>query len=179
MASALAAPSAIIDLGNESEMSAAAGSSPSSSGSGGTSLDASSGDLKEDVREALDSVESMGTFASFGTLEDFIDPQVYVDGQPISLPLSENDAQRIIQSSHRAPFGKGSETIVDTSVRNTWEINRENFQLRNPEWLGYMHDILKRVIEELGISSGPKTIKAELYKMLLYEKGAMFKPHTE
>jgi hypothetical protein len=176
---ASASSSATVDLRSEPDTSEETASSPAPSGSEGTSLDASSGDLKEDIWQCLHDVRSPGTFASFGTLEDFIDPQVYVDGQPISLPLSEDDAQRIIKASHRAPFGKGSETIVDLSVRNTWEINRGNFQLRNPEWQSYMRDMLGRVTEELGISHGPDSVRAELYKMLLYEKGAMFKPHTE
>jgi hypothetical protein len=179
MASARAATLAIADLVNKPDTGDKAGGSPAPSSSEGSSLDESSGDLKMDVCECLDSVESLGTFASFSPLEGFIDPQVYIDGQPISLPLSEDDAQRIIQASHKAPFGKGSETIVDTSVRNTWEINHENFQLRNPEWQNYLRGILNRAAEELGISSGSGTVMAELYKMLLYEKGAMFKPHTE
>src|SRR5438034_4044476 len=169
MASARAATMAVADLINEPDTSDKAGGSPAPSSFEGSSLGELSGDLKTDVRECLDSVESLGTFASFGALEGFIDPQVSIDGYPISLPLSEDDAQRIIKASHKAPFGKGTETIVDTSVRNTWEINSENFQLQNPEWLHYLRSILKRAAEELGVSSGSATVKAELYKMLLYE----------
>src|SRR6266480_1595774 len=150
---------ATIDLRSESDTTEEAGSSPSSSGS---SLQPLSGHLKQDLRQCLDCVESSGTFASFGTMEYFIDPQIYLDGRRISLPLSEHDSQRIIQASHKAPFGKGSKTIVDTSVRNTWEINRDNFQMRNPDWNKYMHVILVRGAEELGISSGPQIIGAHL-----------------
>jgi hypothetical protein len=179
MASAEHATPVVVDQDNGPDMSEEAGSSPASSSSEDSSLNALSGDLKTDVRECLDHVESLGTFASFGTLEGFIDPHVYIDGRPISLPLSDDDAQRIIQASHKAPFGRGSETIVDASVRNTWEINCENFQLRNPGWQSYLNGILKKATEELGINPEWGSVKAELYKMLLYETGAMFKPHTE
>lgn len=181
MASGRASTPVLVDLENEPDESVQAGSSPTSSCSGNSILSIP-GDLKTNVQDCLDDVESLGDFASFGTLERFIDPQIHIDGQPISLPLSEHDAQRIIQASHKAPFGKGSDTVIDPSVRNTWEIDRRDFQLRNPEWENYLHDILKRAAKELGVDPGigsGRGIYAELYKMLLYEKGAMFKAHTE
>jgi hypothetical protein len=179
MTSVPAAATVAVDLGSPSDSNKEVGSSPTSSASEDSILAELSGNLKDDLLHSLEEVQSSRTFASFGVLEDFIDPGIHIDGQTLSLPLSECGAQHIIQASHKAPFGKGSETIVDTSVRNTWEINRENFQLQNRKWGNYMRDILWRVTDELELSDGPETIRAELYKMLLYEKGAMFKPHTE
>jgi hypothetical protein len=133
-----------------------------------------SGDVRLDIGKSLDRVEAAGSYATFGQLDYFTDPEVYVGGKRISTPLSENDAQRIIRASHQAPFGKGSETIVDTSVRKTWELNGKDFELRNPAWKSYLDDVLQRVTMQLGLVSNRGTVKAELYKMLLYEKGAMF-----
>ena len=82
----------------------------------------------------------------------------------------------LIAQSHQAPYGKGSETIVDTAVRNTWELNPEQFQIRSPHWGPFLGNLLKQVAQGLGINA---PISAELYKMLIYEKGAMFKAHTE
>ncbi len=137
------------------------------------------GDVKTDLLDCLDSIQSSGTFASFGPLPDFSDPKVTIGDHTIPLPLAEEDARFIIQASHKAPFGKGTETLVDTSVRNTWEIDRKDFQLQNPEWQVCLRSIIGEVAEALGIDDGGHCIQAELYKMLLYEKGAMFKPHTE
>ncbi|RYO81367.1 hypothetical protein DL762_007146 [Monosporascus cannonballus] len=131
--------------------------------------------LKRRLRDVLDSITSRADFVTL--LADKADPDIFVEGVgPISLPLSEVQAKELITKSHQAPFGKGSETVVDTSVRNTWEINPEQFQIRSPQWKGFLDNLLRKVARGLGISS---PISAELYKMLLYEKGAMFKAHTE
>lgn len=75
---------------------------------------------------------------------------------------------------------KAEETIIDTSVRKTWELNSDQFELRNPQWTSYINDITARAISELGfISNNVDAVQAELYKLLIYEKGAMFKLHKE
>ncbi|RYP56457.1 hypothetical protein DL771_011776 [Monosporascus sp. 5C6A] len=131
--------------------------------------------LRRRLRDGLDSITTQADFVTL--VADKADPDIFVEGVgPISLPLSEVQAKQLIAKSHQAPFGKGSETIVDTSVRNTWEINPEQFQIRSPQWKGFLDNVLRKVARGLGISS---PISAELYKMLLYEKGAMFKAHTE
>jgi hypothetical protein len=72
------------------------------------------------------------------------------------------------------------ETIVDTSIRKTWELNTDQFQLQSPQWTDYMNQITARAISELGfIKNNGEAVKAELYKLLIYEKGAMFKVHKE
>jgi hypothetical protein len=82
----------------------------------------------------------------------------------------------MIDKAHHAPYGKGSETLVDTAVRNTWELNPDQFEFGNPEWDKYIEEACACVARDLGVDS---PVSAELYKMLIYEKGAMFKPHTE
>jgi hypothetical protein len=137
-------------------------------------------DLRTDLFDALEDISHAGTFASSNYLDSFIDPIICVDdGIPITLPLSELDARALIKAAHQAPFGKGQETIVDTSVRNTWELNPEQFALRNPLWQQYLDGIVATAAESLGIENGAEIVQAELYKMLLYEKGAMFKAHKE
>ena len=37
--------------------------------------------------------------------------------QEIATPLGSRDASKLIEAAHQAPFGRGEETIVDTSVR--------------------------------------------------------------
>ena len=38
---------------------------------------------------------------------------------------------------------------------------------------------MKTVAQEVRVAGGPDGVRAELYKMLLYEDGAMFKPRKE
>lgn len=133
-------------------------------------------DLQSDLLEALDNIDASGSFASFGTLNPTY-PDIFVhDVGPITRPLDEPQARRLIEKSRLAPYGKGSDTIVDTSVRDTWELNPEQFELRNPKWGPFVQHICARVAGDLGVNS---PFSAHLYKMLLYGKGAMFKPHTE
>lgn len=152
--------------------------------SGGVSLvSGSDTDLRtrhaKNLCEALDAIQSSGSFATSGSLDTAVDPQIHVDGVGhVKLPLSEQDARSLVQACHQAPFGKGSETIIDTSVRNTLELNPNQFQIQNPAWAGVLDGLIGRVSEELGLVDSAN-VEAQLYKMLLYEKGAMFKAHKD
>ncbi|KAF2096312.1 hypothetical protein NA57DRAFT_42075, partial [Rhizodiscina lignyota] len=108
-----------------------------------------------------------------------VDPQIHVPGiGPLQSPLAENQALELIDQCHQAPFGKGSETIVDVSVRRTWEMNPDEFEIQNPAWTErVIPSIVENACKKMGISSA--RVDAELYKMLLYEKGAMFKAHQD
>lgn len=137
--------------------------------------------LKAGFLDALDSIQSSGMFAAFEQLDGFVDPEIFVPGiGSIPLPLQEQTARSLIQTCHQAPFGKGEQTVYDTSVRNTWELDANQFELRNPAWAKYIKQITRSALKELGFDEDDIFgIRAELYKLLLYEKGAMFKPHKE
>ncbi|KAK4680502.1 hypothetical protein QC764_214040 [Podospora pseudoanserina] len=90
--------------------------------------------------------------------------------------LSQSQAGKLIKCARQAPYGKGNETLVDTTVRNTRELGPTKFEPRNTEWPGYFNDTCTEIGKELGIDA---PIRAELYKMLIYEKGALVKPHTD
>ena len=96
----------------------------------------------------------------------------------IAFPLLEIPAKAIIDVCHRAPFGKGSQTKIDESVRKTWELNPDQFALSKPLWPVIVDKVTEKAKRELGCP--PQTIvKANLYKLLLYEEGALFKPHKD
>lgn len=97
----------------------------------------------------------------------------------ISLPLCEQGTTKLRQACHQAPFGKGRETIVDTSVRNTWELNANQFELRIESRQAIVDRILRDVAKGLRVAGGCTGIRAELYKLLLYDEGAFFDSHTE
>ncbi|KAL8731000.1 MAG: hypothetical protein Q9166_003651 [cf. Caloplaca sp. 2 TL-2023] len=137
-------------------------------------------DFIYDLRHLISEVHASGSFADFGIIDSFVNPGIFID--PIGivrLPLSVEDAQALAQISHKAPFGKGNEKLVDESVRKTWQIDAANVRILNKDWQLCLDRILERVAEGLGIAGRPSSIRAELYKMLLYEKGAMFKPHQD
>ncbi len=136
---------------------------------------------KESLLSALEVLKSDSSFANISGINNFRDPGLIVDDKgPISLPLTRSDAHRIIAASHQAPFGRYAETIVDTSVRQTWEINSDQFRFHDHgAWQQLLSMLLPAVCDMLGISEELPNISAQLYKVLLYEKGALFKPHKE
>ncbi len=103
-------------------------------------------------------------------------PSISINHAPdiLGLPIDEFHAKSIIAVSTRAPFGKGEETIVDTSVRCTWQLNPTQFTIGNAQWEIRLQALLKSVKTGLGFTSNQK-ITCELYKLLLYEPGGFFK----
>lgn len=133
--------------------------------------------LKNEILNCLQNLKGSGKFATVGTLP-FTLPGLCIDEkEEISFPLSENEAQKLIRFAQQAPFGKGSETIIDTSVRNTWEIDTQHISFRNPNWENHLGIILEKVKEDLGLKN--YSVKANLYKMLIYEEGGFFLPHKD
>jgi hypothetical protein len=134
-------------------------------------------ELRADLYECLTNIQSNGSFALFEQLPNPPNPGLCLkNGGSIGLPLTERDAQVIVAASHAAPFGKGEETLVDDSVRKTWELSASEFEIRNSAWGAFLEGIVEKVGKGLGVGKG---VRAELYKMLLYDEGAMFKPHQE
>lgn len=77
------------------------------------------------LQRVLDeAVESKGSFAFQKSYQDFPNPCLSVEGLgQIGLPLSSRDAKALITECSQAPFGQGTKTIVDTTVRKTWQLD--------------------------------------------------------
>ncbi|KAK0724019.1 hypothetical protein B0T21DRAFT_395412 [Apiosordaria backusii] len=126
--------------------------------------------------EALQGIKAVGSFAAFTKIPETSIKPILVHGVGhIAHPLQEVTARQLIEKARQAPYGKGSETFVDTSVRNTWELDAAQLDL-NPQWGSTIDTACTWVAQQLGITA---PVTAELYKMLIYEKGAMFKAHTD
>ena len=139
-------------------------------------------DLKERVLELLEDVgeHSEGSFATSGPIVNPPTPGIFVHGfGKLGLPLPERDAVALSKICKQSPFGKGSKTFVDESVRKSWELDPSQFEVRNPAWHECVAETLKKVGKELGLLSELSSMRAELYKMLLYERGAFFDKHRE
>ncbi|KAK0716561.1 hypothetical protein B0T21DRAFT_425871 [Apiosordaria backusii] len=132
---------------------------------------------KKDILSAYRKIESKGTFASSKALRQPPPAGLFIDGLgDVTMPLSETQARDVKARCRQAPYGKSSDTIVDTTVRNTWELDASQFSFRDPKWGHYIQALVQEVAKSMGVVG---TIKAEIYKMLVYEEGAMFKPHTD
>ncbi|MBK7636047.1 MAG: hypothetical protein IPJ13_18550 [Saprospiraceae bacterium] len=95
----------------------------------------------------------------------------------LAYPINELQARALISIAHKAPFGKGHDTILDPSVRSAWEIDASQLKFEGQDWPELMDSILKNVQNNLGIED--YTIEAQIYKLLIYEKGDFFLTHKD
>ena len=127
------------------------------------------------IVDTLNSVTIPGSFASGGPFQ-FSAPALKIIGVEgyVGVPVCDCQAKAIKAVCAQAPFGRGQETIVDTTVRNTWELDPSQFTITNPQWSSQLENLATVVKKELGCD--PKlSVKCELYKFLLYEQGSFFK----
>ncbi|KAJ0157967.1 hypothetical protein HZ326_0583 [Fusarium oxysporum f. sp. albedinis] len=96
--------------------------------------------------------------------------------RPIRLTLKEDDAQAIKSVCQQAPFDHRNRTVVDTSVRNTWELDASNFNLVNKNWF---EDFSSRILRYTARGLGLFELRADPHKLLLYEPGSFFQPHKD
>ena len=133
--------------------------------------------FKQQLLNNLEKIASTGTFVSTG-VENFCFPEMkikYVD--EIVFPLNKIQLQEIIKVANKAPFGKGSETILDENVRNCWEIDASEIMFEGNNWSKTLEKIIHQIQPDLGIEG--KKIEAHLYKLLIYEEGNFFLPHKD
>lgn len=132
---------------------------------------------QDELREVLDSSfsASPGTFASMTSYTTPPNPAISVTGfGTVGLPLSATEASRLRTVCNRAPFGKGERTVVDTDVRDTWELEPEKVKFENPDWDGWLKGtVVSKVCADLGVPANAMP-RLEFYKLLLYETGSQY-----
>ena len=129
------------------------------------------------IFETLKTIQGNGSFETSG-IEKLILPGLYIKGVgEIGFPISPMQVREIIKISKKAPFGKGGQTITDTTVRSAWELNADLLSFHNEDWKGFMEKIAGKVKTGLGIEDNAVTLS--LYKLLIYEEGDFFLPHKD
>lgn len=126
------------------------------------------------IADTLQSIKRAGSYATGGVCSMPL-PSLSVRGMSdhiLGLPLGIAQAKDIIEIATQAPFGRGEETVVDVSVRCTWQLEPDRFVIGNPNWSNQLDTLVTHIQEDLGCGSG---ISVELYKLLLYEPGGFFK----
>ena len=129
------------------------------------------------LEELLRSIDRPGDFCAHGRL--FVPmPRLEVDGAGLlSFPVPEAQVRALIDAAERAPYGKGPDTVVDTSVRDCWQIDATRVRLSGKAWPDTLAKILDAAAAGLGCPSG--RLDAQLYKLLVYETGGFFSPHRD
>ncbi len=84
-------------------------------------------ELKSELLEIIQAVPNVGFFAvaGKGELAPLTLTYILVKGvaKPIILPIgiSQEDAQLLVAVGQQAPYGRGMDTVVDTTVRLAWQ----------------------------------------------------------
>lgn len=132
--------------------------------------------ITTDLADVLGQARRPGDFYVAGSNELLV-PALSVDGVgPIALPLLPAQAAQLVAVAERAPYGRGAETIVDTAVRNSWQIAPDHVHIAGRHWPRTLEAILAKAAEGLGVAD---PIEAEFYKLLIYETGSFFVSHRD
>ncbi len=132
--------------------------------------------ITDQLFNALQNVQRPGNFYATGRLEVF-PPHLEVENVGrIALPLLPLQAEQLVAVAEHAPYGRGQETIVDTQVRRTWQIDANRVTLGGKHWQNDLDAIVNRAVTGLGVSG---EVRAELYKLLVYDAGSFFISHRD
>ena len=128
------------------------------------------------LAEILHTVQRPGDFYTTGTLDIFA-PRLEVAGVgSIALPLLPVQAQQLIAVAEQAPYGRGEATLVDTTVRRTWQIDPARVQISGQHWEQTLADLVARATTGLGVT---EPVMADFYKLLVYDTGSFFVNHRD
>jgi hypothetical protein len=129
---------------------------------------------RERLARVLDGSSAPGAFSAQMSVPAR-DVRLTVAGAgPISFPVKAPQAKRMIASARPARFGRGEQTLLDLSVRDTWEITPDQVTLTGLDW----DAILTEVRDELGLPARAR-LRAEPHALLVYGKGQFFLPHQD
>ena len=129
------------------------------------------------LEELLHAIERPGDFHAHGRIFAPM-PRLEVDDVGVlSFPVPELQARALIEVAERAPYGKGTDTLVDRAVRDCWQIDAARIRIGGGGWPDTFRGILEAVTAGLGCPTG--SVTAEPYKLLIYESGGFFAAHRD
>ena len=127
------------------------------------------------LEKLLGEIDRPGDYCTHGSLYVPM-PLLQVEGVgAISFPVPAVQAEALVAAAERAPYGKGARTLVDSGVRNCWQIEPKRVHPGGRAWADTFGRILALATEGLGCPG----LRAELYKLLVYEPGGFFVSHRD
>lgn len=129
---------------------------------------------------AIDSVKQNTKFCTVGDVD--VDLKKFgsafaIDGlRDLPLSMRPKDVREIIAFADTAPYGKGTKTLIDQSVRNSLEIKASKLTFAKP-WDAAVQAIVQQAATELGLPAD--RVQAKPYKLLIYQRGGFFLPHRD
>lgn len=132
---------------------------------------------QKQLLKIIETVDHSGNFYSTGELPS-THPGLIIEGIGlVGLPLDKRQVTALKKKARQAPYGKGTQTVVDTKVRRVWEIDAEEILFGNSQWETVLKEAVDKTQDELGLKD--EKLEAHFYKLLIYEKGGFFLPHRD
>eukprot|EP00899_Mesostigma_viride_P008221 jgi/Mesvir1/173/Mv13530-RA.1 len=114
-------------------------------------------------------------------------PEISLAGAtaPLDFPLTSKSLSAIEALCVPAVMGKGTETVLDPSIRNALSLDADKFAVGGTKWEAQMSTkehksssstLLGDVAEALAPGAD---VVAKLYKMTVYKEGCFFKTHVD
>ena len=125
----------------------------------------------------IGSVDRPGDYCAHGRLLAPMPRLAAADAGALSFPIPPAQLEALIAAAEPAPFGRGPESVLDRSVRDCLQIAPDRIAIGGRSWDGTLGNILDAAAEGLGCPGD--ALRAELYKLLIYEPGGFFTPHRD
>lgn len=103
-------------------------------------------------------------------------PQAESSSRKKMLPLTE-----LLEVCSKAPYGRREATILDDSVRKTYQLQPTQLEFKNAEFMKKLNKkFLPTMAKRLRLDQYDAShLELEFYKLLVYTPGCMFKPHRD
>ena len=96
----------------------------------------------------------------------------------LPLPLNKFIYDSIKPFCSQSPYGLGEETLVDISVRNSLQLDPQQFVIGNKEFENQVACLIEgKIKSDLGLKDA--TIFGKIYKLLIYGPGGKFAEHRD
>lgn len=135
-------------------------------------------EVTSEIAAALTSIPSPGAFCTSGTLRTLPSKGVHLRGEAgaaLGLPLSDAGASAFKAAATPAPFGRGSATVVDPTVRSALQAA---VRLAPSFVPALTAKVLPHVCSRLGVAP-VADVALQLDKAVLYEVGGHFARHQD
>ncbi len=96
----------------------------------------------------------------------------------LGFPVSPSQAEALCRVARPARYGHREKTLLDRSVRDTWEVPKHLVTIDQEAWRETLESVLESMAEEMGVASGSR-LTAELHALLVYQPGQFFQPHQD
>jgi hypothetical protein len=139
--------------------------------------------FKEALEEISESDENALQFASEASSDVALPPaaRLTVKGVgKVALPLTNETANALVKAGTPAPFGHGSKTVHDETIRKATQIDASAVVF-DDAWREAIDDMTRAVCDDDALDCDVDTddISAQLHKLVIYGEGGHFRMHRD